>query len=120
MISAHPNDRLHKLLISLRAEVAERADTLDASLKDLIGDRAGSNDDDEHDPEGVTLSAEWSRLSGLAHSARAELAEVDAALERWHAGDYGVCTSCGSEIPTERLEVRPFAEQCVPCASRKR
>lgn len=119
-MSAHGNTRLHELLMTLREEVEERAETLEAALKDLIGDRAGSNDDDEHDPEGVTLSAEWSRLSGLAHSARTELAEVDSALERWRAGGYGICTSCGSEIPDERLEVRPFAKQCVPCVTRKR
>ncbi|UTX54697.1 TraR/DksA C4-type zinc finger protein [Leucobacter aridicollis] len=50
-------------------------------------------------------------------AARAELAEVDGALERWAAGDYGVCESCGRQIPVERLEVRPFATRCVRCAS---
>ncbi len=81
-------------------------------------DREGSNDDDEHDPEGVTLSSEWSRLSGLAEAAQAELRQVDEALMRMDAGTYGICAHCGRPIPPERLAVRPFAEYCVACAEK--
>lgn len=119
-MSQPESDRLKRLLEELKEAVLERVTGLEASLKQLIEDRTGANDDDEHDPEGVTLSTEWSRLSGLALRAKAELAEVDAALERWDSGGYGVCTGCGSSIPVERLEVRPFAENCVPCASSRR
>lgn len=79
-------------------------------------DRLGANDDDEHDPEGVPLSAEWSRLSGLVEGALAELGQVDDALARLDADTYGVCARCAKPIPAARLEVRPFAELCVPCA----
>ncbi|KAM9861514.1 TraR/DksA C4-type zinc finger protein [Leucobacter sp. BZR 635] len=113
-------DRLHALLLAEREAVVSRAADLDATLAELVRSRESSNDDDEHDPEGVTLSSEWSRLSGLADAARAELAEIDAALERWEAGSYGVCGRCGEPIPVERLEVRPFATRCVPCASLRR
>lgn len=119
-MSASHGDPIFAQLILLRESVAERVRGIEADLKELIGDRAGSNDDDEHDPEGVTLSTEWSRLSGLALRAKAELDEVEAALDRWEAGSYGVCTGCGERIPAERLEVRPFAEQCVACASARR
>lgn len=111
--------RLLALLEAARVEVAGRASELERTLAELVRSRESSNDDDEHDPEGVTLSSEWSRLSGLADAARGELSEVDAALERWEAGSYGVCESCGDPIPVERLEVRPFATRCVPCASRR-
>ena len=85
---------------------------------ELMRDREGSNDDDEHDPEGVTLSSEWSRLSGLAEAAQAELRQVDEALMRMDAGTYGICAHCGRPIPPERLAVRPFAEYCVACAEK--
>ncbi|PRB03411.1 molecular chaperone DnaK [Microbacterium sp. MYb72] len=81
-------------------------------------DREGSNDDDEHDPEGVTLSSEWSRLTGLADAAASELRQVDEALARLDTGDYGVCAVCGQRIPAARLEVRPFATHCVACAEK--
>ncbi|REJ05105.1 molecular chaperone DnaK [Microbacterium bovistercoris] len=101
----------------LRAEAAARAASAASALQALVHDREGSNDDDEHDPEGVTLSSEWSRLSGLADAAAAELRQVDDALARLEAGTYGICTGCGNPIPAARLEVRPFADQCVACAA---
>ena len=41
--------------------------------------------------------------------------EIDAALERIAAGTYGTCVHCGSAVPAERLEFRPFAAACVSC-----
>jgi DnaK suppressor protein len=41
--------------------------------------------------------------------------EIDAALDRIADGSYGRCSSCGVDIPLERLEFRPFASGCVSC-----
>jgi hypothetical protein len=41
--------------------------------------------------------------------------EIDAALSRLDTGAYGRCVHCGSAIPLERLEFRPFAAACVSC-----
>ncbi|UPL10745.1 TraR/DksA family transcriptional regulator [Microbacterium sufflavum] len=106
------------LLERLRAEAEGRVRATAATLDELMHDREGSNDDDEHDPEGVTLSSEWSRLTGLAEAAAVELQQVDDALARLDAGTYGVCANCGNPIPAGRLEVRPFAEYCVACAEK--
>ena len=102
----------------LRADALARVATTRATLDQLTHDREGSNDDDEHDPEGVTLSSEWSRLTGLAEAAASELRQVDEAIERLDAGTYGICANCGRPIPAERLEVRPFATHCVACAEK--
>ncbi|MFE6996196.1 TraR/DksA family transcriptional regulator [Microbacterium sp. NPDC057659] len=104
----------------LRAEAATRAESAASALQELVHDREGSNDDDEHDPEGVTLSSEWSRLSALADAAADELRQVDDALARVDAGTYGICVGCGQPIPAARLEVRPFADRCVTCAEAAR
>ena len=48
---------------------------------------------------------------------QATLDEIDAALARIDAGTYGSCVRCGSAIPVERLQMRPFAGACVTCAS---
>jgi len=57
----------------------------------------------------------------VARSRAATLAltidEIDSALHRIDDGTYGVCVRCGVAIPTERLEVRPFAAGCVTCQS---
>ena len=105
-------------LLELRAQAEARVRTTAATLDDLTHDREGSNDDDEHDPEGVTLSSEWSRLTGLAEAAASELRQVDDALARMDAGTYGLCANCGAPIPAGRLEARPFAEYCVACAEK--
>ena len=105
-------------LALLRAEAATRVASTAATLAQLMHDREGSNDDDEHDPEGVTLSSEWSRLTGLAEAAASELQQVDDAIARVDAGTYGVCANCGRPIPAGRLEVRPFATHCVACAEK--
>jgi RNA polymerase-binding transcription factor DksA len=49
--------------------------------------------------------------------ARARLAELDAALARSEAGDYGRCVICGDPIGDERLAARPGADRCIRCAS---
>lgn len=109
---------LRALLEELRAQADARVRATAATLDELTHDRGGSNDDDEHDPEGVTLSSEWSRLTGLAEAAASELRQVDDALSRMDAGTYGICASCGRPIPPARLEVRPFALHCVACAEK--
>ena len=105
-------------LLELRAQAETWVRTTAATLDELTHDREGSNDDDEHDPEGVTLSSEWSRLTGLAEAAASELRQVDDALARMDAGTYGLCANCGAPIPAGRLEARPFAEYCVACAEK--
>ena len=109
---------LRTLLEVLRREAVTRTDTLTATLTELTHDRSSQSDDDEHDPEGVPLSAEWSRLSGLLDGARDELQQLDDALARMDAGVYGICANCGRRIPIARLRVRPFATLCVPCAEK--
>lgn len=109
---------LRTLLEVLRREANARTESIAGTLAELTHDRSSQSDDDEHDPEGVPLSAEWSRLTGLLDSAQEELQQVDDALLRMDAGDYGVCANCGRRIPIARLRVRPFATLCVPCAEK--
>ncbi len=45
-------------------------------------------------------------------------AEVRVARRRVDEGLYGVCCGCRAAIPSERLELRPWATTCSPCAAR--
>jgi len=91
-----------------------------AHLGDIRAARADTVADDEHDPEGPTLAAEWSRAEGQRADALEELAELDAAEARLSAGAYGICEGCGRDIPSARLLIRPAARRCVACASATR
>ncbi|RKS90149.1 TraR/DksA family transcriptional regulator [Microbacterium sp. AG790] len=107
-------------LARLRARAAEldallgRLDTDDAAVR---ADRSAATADDEHDPEGSTLSGEWQRIDALRRSVLDERAEVDAALARMDAGTYGICVVCGNVIAPGRLEARPMATTCIDCAA---
>ena len=46
-----------------------------------------------------------------------ELRDIDAALERIEAGEYGQCEQCGNDIGHARLEVQPTATRCIECQS---
>lgn len=105
-------------LEGVRNDLLARIAALDATLAELGAGRGAETADDEHDPEGATLSQEWSRLAGLRSDAAARLVETESALAALAEGTYGVCVDCGTRIPPERLEARPSADRCVPCAVR--
>ena len=107
-----------RLVEDRRREVSARLASVTAQLDVIRAARGSANDDDEHDPEGSTLSTEWSRAEGQRADAERELADLDAASERIERGVYGACASCGDAIPTDRLRLLPAATLCVPCASR--
>jgi DnaK suppressor protein len=56
-------------------------------------------------------------LDALDASGRRELAEIDRALARLEAGDYGLCETCGEAIPAARLRAKPAATTCTGCAA---
>ena len=99
-----------------RERLLREAGVADARLSEIRATRASGSDDDEHDPEGETLSAQWSQAEGLRVGLAEELAELDRALERAAAGTYGVCARCGRPIGAARLAARPTAELCIDCA----
>ncbi|GAA1949532.1 TraR/DksA family transcriptional regulator [Microbacterium deminutum] len=114
----NPQADLGIRLRELHTATRTRARALDAAIAQLRRDRGADVADDEHDPEGVTLSAEWAHLAGLRRAVAQELADLDEAGSRWDAGAYGVCVDCGRGIPIERLRARPAAARCVSCAEK--
>ena len=108
---------------AVRARLLADRHTATARLSRLHSDFGGiveaskdSNADDEHDPEGATIAFERSQVDALARQTEQHLAELDAALARVADGSYGSCERCGGQIPEGRLEARPVARTCVPCA----
>jgi RNA polymerase-binding protein DksA len=59
---------------------------------------------------------EQQRDLALRDSERAQLRQVEEALERLDAGTYGTCRSCGRPIAQERLEAIPWVATCIDCA----
>jgi RNA polymerase-binding transcription factor DksA len=88
---------------------AERADALarmagsDSAMSEVRAAKAGGVADDEHDPEGPTMTQEWSQRTAVLADVTAELHDIDRALARIADGTYGVCTRCGKRITVARL-----------------
>lgn len=55
-------------------------------------------------------------LEALDDAGIAELKQINAALKRLENRQYGICVSCGIEIPIARLEALPYADRCIDCA----
>lgn len=55
----------------------------------------------------------------LSENDRAQLTQIDAALERLDEGEYGECEECGEEISDKRLEAVPWAILCLDCQEKK-
>ncbi|MTW12648.1 hypothetical protein GM658_18725 [Pseudoduganella eburnea] len=55
------------------------------------------------------------RREVLAGRDPAEVAAIDAALERLQAGTFGQCLRCGLAISAGRLQAQPSATSCLAC-----
>ncbi len=51
----------------------------------------------------------------IAEEDARELKQIEEALSRMKAGQYGVCEQCGEAIKKARLRAIPFATLCVSC-----
>jgi DnaK suppressor protein len=71
-------------------------------------ERVGDEDLAQHSHEEfVSL-----QLNGLEYL---QLRQVEEALDRLRAGDYGVCQRCEEPIPSKRLRALPWAKYCIRC-----
>ncbi len=52
---------------------------------------------------------------GLASNDRQILSQVEDALKRIEAGEYGQCTECRQPIPLARLKALPYVQTCLTC-----
>jgi DnaK suppressor protein len=108
------------LLMAQRAATVAQIESMTAELAAVAAATAGSNVDDEHDPEGATIAFEREQAATLLTRAKDQLVRIDDALARVADGSYGRCVSCGREISPARLEALPATTTCVQCAAARR
>ena len=109
-------DRFRDALLDERRRVA-------SAIQNLHDDHPGSMSDetgedavyDNHLADTATETYDRELDYTLEENSEHVLADIDAALGRIEGGTYGTCTSCGKEIPEERLEARPWATLCIDC-----
>jgi DnaK suppressor protein len=108
-------DRLENLE-SKRDRLKDQIVRVEHQLVELRELRSMENDDDEHDPEGVSLASEWSRLEGLRLAYTEDLEHVTETIDTLQRGGEVLCEVCHQPIDPARIEALPEATRCIHCA----
>lgn len=74
---------------------------------------------DPGNAEAGSMKFEYEKELSMQQNSIDLLHKVEKALARIEAGEYGLCESCGKEIPVARLDALPYATLCVDCARRR-
>jgi DnaK suppressor protein len=98
--------KIKKRLLSLRDEILKVIEWRDTP-------EGGDGAMDEIDQANELIEKEMGFV--MSNNMRANLKEVEEAIDRIEKKHYGKCLHCGEEISPKRLEVLPFARYCVPC-----
>ena len=103
-----------------RERVEQRIESLQRHLASIVESTTWTTNDDEHDPEGVTIAYERAQTQGLLSDAKTELEALDHADHRLAEGTYELCERCGKRISQERLAALPATTTCIRCANTRR
>ena len=99
-----------QLLYAARVERIEGAAALKAEVDQMALDaEPGDTQFDDESGEGSTAAVDRERDLALSAQARAEVVEIDVALDKIDEGGYGTCDTCAKPIPKARLEVIPLS-----------
>ena len=113
--TAHFQEELEQVRERLNRTI-EHHDIGTASLEEETGELLSAADN--HLADAATETYERELDEGLEEDAREQLRQVDKALARLEAGEYGRCEICGKEIPVERLQAVPWTTLCIDDARR--
>jgi DnaK suppressor protein len=69
--------------------------------------------------EGADEASELEKRLALEERLGESLNEVEHALQKYEAGTYGLCDSCGQPIEQGRLEAIPQASLCLNCKAQR-
>jgi RNA polymerase-binding transcription factor DksA len=106
----------------LRARLEEERADLIQQLEDMgMSPETGAPDEatfEQGFADSGQATADKASTLSLARSLLEILHEINDAFDRMDKGTYGKCVSCGADIAPERLEVRPYARECMSCKQR--
>ncbi len=108
---------LYERLKKERTELLEKLQQLRASGWPSVERREGSpfGKREEEANGAFELEKRLALEKGLRHA----LGEVERAIQKYEAGTYGLCDSCGQPIEQARLEALPQANLCLSCKARQ-
>jgi len=96
----------------LQSELDEISTKNPKAANDFMADFPNMGDKEDENAEEV---ATYSTNLTLERTLESSLRDVEKALDRIDAGNYGICKYCGKEISEARLRARPASSSCVEC-----
>ena len=105
--TAASQEALRSQLLNKKEELSARLDRISLNLR--RGYEADSKERAKQLEDNEVVDA-------LGNEARAEIAKISAALQRMDSGEFGICIECGLPISARRIEVYPYADECIECA----
>ncbi len=107
-------------LDSFKRQLLRRREEVIKDLRRRLDRRKLSAEEDGLDNADIAANEmEAQMLVALSEADCRELEQIEAALERIEAGDYGVCEDCGKPIGRERLRALPYVTLCLECKRRR-
>jgi DnaK suppressor protein len=108
---------LYERLKKEKAELLEKIEQLRALGQPSAERKEGSPFGKRE--EGADEAAELEKRLALEERLGESLNEVEHALQKYEAGTYGLCDSCGQPIEQARLEAIPQASLCMKCKAQQ-
>lgn len=99
----------------LRAQLESKKDELGSRLDRITANVRRSLETDSKERAKQLEDSEV--VDALGNEAREELNKISTALARMDRGDYGFCSDCGAQIPSDRIKAYPYASECIDCAN---
>jgi DnaK suppressor protein len=105
-------DYFKSLLINQLEELLKQGDDAVSSMRDPHDNLPDPTDRASFDFERNFMLRMRDRESKLIHKIRK-------AIERVEEGTFGICETCGEDIPMKRLIARPVTTQCIECKTKE-
>ena len=105
-------EELKEFELSLKARKEQILKNLDEAKSKL---KLMQNQEPKDEGDYAALAVEADIDERIIRQQRAELNEIEIALDKIKAGTYGVCEMCEEPIGIERLRVKNFARYCIAC-----
>ena len=109
MLSAQRMDRLRGYLIEEQAKFHEELANRAATMQEV---NVGLGN---HMADDATAAFDQATAVSFQRGHQIALRQVEQALRRMEAGEYGICDRCRDEIDFARLKAVPHAALCMSC-----
>jgi RNA polymerase-binding transcription factor DksA len=102
-------ERLKGELAGMEQSHSISGELFDADMQDSV---------DQHPADEGSEMFEREKNLTIRRTREIQVADIDAALQKFEDGTYGICEICGKPIPEARLRAYPAATHDVECQSR--